>query len=326
MIKRKLEEAQPVAYQTLLNALQHKKLAHAYLFVGAKGTPKKETALLVAQSLMCENTENGWACEVCDCCRRIAEGSYTDVVVLDGSEKSIKKESILNLQEQFSKTALEQGGKKVYILDYAENATTEALNSLLKFLEEPNGQDTFAVLTIESVDRLLPTIVSRCQLIPFKPMEAQRYYEMAMDEGLDELDSYLLSYLVKDVSLMKSVQEMEEYQMALVAMQQFVKEFPNALDRFLVWYQKEMLGDKEKEKTVFKFFLDLLILFFRDVVANQFDKQGWYYKHVMQLKEKTFPYDRLMLILLESKDKCNRPYHLSLLVEQTLYQIKEVLK
>ncbi len=326
MIKEKLRQTQPVAYQTLQNALVSQKLAHAYLFVGMRGTPKKEAAILVVQSLMCDYAEDGFACEQCENCLRIKEGNYTDVIFLDGSEKSIKKESILNLQEQFSKTALEKGGKKVYILDYAENATTEALNSLLKFLEEPSGQDTFAILTIESVDRLLTTIVSRCQLIPFKPMEAKQYYDEGVAAGMAELDSYLLSNLVKDSDLMQSAQEQEAYQKAIVAAERFTKDFENNIDRFLVWYQVEMLNDKEIEKATFRYFLEISTLFFRDVVANQFNQDGWYYQRVMELKKKNYAYEKLILVLLESKDKGNRPYHLSLLVEQTLYQIKEALK
>lgn len=326
MMKDRLRETQPIAYQTLHHAIQNQKIAHAYLFVGMKGTPKKETALLMAQSLVCEHLIDGLACEQCDDCRRIAENQYTDVVLLDGSENSIKKESILHLQEQFSKTALEKSGKKVYILDYAENATPEALNSLLKFLEEPSGQNTFAILTVESVDRLLDTIVSRCQIIPFKPLESSTYYQEGLHLGMDELDSYLLSQLVKDSDSMVEIQKQEDYSSAVEALQQFTIDFPRDLDHFLVWFESEVLGSKEKDKTIFKWFLEVTALFFRDVVATSFEKEGWYYQRVMEMKAKQYPYDKIILILLESKDKCNRPFHLSLLVEQTIYQIKEVLR
>ena len=146
MFKDILREQQPVVYHTLRNALEHNRLAHAYMFSGPSGTPKKETAYLLAQSLVCR--ESGFACEVCDTCERIAHNEYADMIYLDGTSVSIKKDDILKLQHAFAKTGLEKTGKKIYVLDHAENATPDALNSLLKFLEEP-GSDMIAILIVE---------------------------------------------------------------------------------------------------------------------------------------------------------------------------------
>ena len=83
MFKDILREQQPVVYHTLGNALEHNRLAHAYMFSGPSGTPKKETAYLLAQSLVCR--ESGFACEVCDTCERIAHNEYADMIYLDGT-------------------------------------------------------------------------------------------------------------------------------------------------------------------------------------------------------------------------------------------------
>ena len=103
----RLQAQQPVVYQTLKHALMQKKLAHAFLFVGQKGTPRLETALLLAQSRICQHVHDGFACEECIDCQRIAEGNYADLILLDGASKSIKKEEIRSLQERFNKTGLE---------------------------------------------------------------------------------------------------------------------------------------------------------------------------------------------------------------------------
>lgn len=325
MIKDKIIKTQPIVYKTLTNAIQSKKFAHAYLFTGPKGTPKKEAALWFAQNLVCENQVDGFACEQCDSCRRISEENYADLIVLDGTKTSIKKDSILQLQDQFAKTALEKSGKKFYILDTAENATTEALNSLLKFLEEPNGQDTQAILIVDSIDRLLPTIISRCQIIPFKPLKSENYYNEAIQDGMDELDSYILSNLVKDIDIMKQMQETEDYQVALAATERFVSTFDREIDRFLVWFETEVLGSKEKDKDIYRLFLDICLLFFRDVVSNKEGQGSWFEREVKRVGHKNMEIDKILLILLESKDKCNRSYNLQLLIEQMIYQIKEVL-
>ena len=75
----------------------------------------------------------------------------------------------------------------IYVLDHAENATPDALNSLLKFLEEP-GSDMIAILIVEQLDRVLPTIISRCQNIPFTPLRASQCYA-AVQEELEVLDA-----------------------------------------------------------------------------------------------------------------------------------------
>lgn len=325
MIRDKLQETQPIVYQTLSNAIKNKKFAHAYLFTGVKGTPKKDAALWFAQNLICEHHVDGFACEVCDECRRIKENTYADLIYLDGNDATIKKDSILNLQEQFSKTALEKSGKKFYVLDMAENATTEALNSLLKFLEEPNGQDTQAILIVDSIDRLLPTIISRCQIIPFKPLNVEHYYEKGLDSGLSTLDSYILSHIVKDVDTMKEMSETEEYQTGMVVAERFVTLFDVDIHRFLVWFETEILGNKDKDKENVKMFLEILLIFFRDVVSNKENQTGWFEREVVRVSNKNISIEKILLILLESKDKCNRSYHLQLLIEQMIYEIKEVM-
>lgn len=325
MIKDKLETTQPIVFKTLSNAITNRKFAHAYLFTGVRGTPKKEAATWFAQNLVCEHKTDGFACEVCDECRRISENKYADLIYLDGTDATIKKDSILHLQEQFSKTALEKSGKKFYILDMAENATTEALNSLLKFLEEPNGQDTQAILIVDSIDRLLPTIISRCQIIPFKPLNVEHYYEDGIASGLDPLDSYILSHIVKDVDHMKDTSETEEYQTGRVVAERFVSLFDVDIHRFLVWFETEILGSKEKDKEIVKMMLEILLIFFRDVVSCHEGQTSWFEREVIRIRDKNYPIEKIILILLESKDKCNRSYNLQLVIEQMIYEIKEVM-
>ena len=157
-----LARQQPIAWKTLSNALARQTFAHAYLFQGPAGTAKKEMALLFAQSVFCPHAEEGIACGQCDTCRRVAALEYADLSYIDGSETSIKKADILRLQENFSRTSLETSPYRIYIMDHAENATADALNSLLKFLEEPQP-GIIAVLISDQPELLLATIVSRCQ-------------------------------------------------------------------------------------------------------------------------------------------------------------------
>lgn len=174
-------------------------------------------------------------------------GTYTDCIVIDGENKSIKKEAILHIQEEFTKTALEQKGKKVYILNMAENATVEALNSLLKFLEEPSN-DVTAILIVEQVDRLLPTIVSRCQMIPFKKNKLSDTLKAAKEKGLDELDAYLCAKLAGNIRDIETVFEDENYQSARYLALLTIEKFKD--DPYEVLYEIQKEGFKEKKEMI----------------------------------------------------------------------------
>lgn len=191
MFSEEMKKNQKIAYRILYNALDRNSLAHAYLFVGEEGTPKLECAYYLVQSLLCEN--DIMACETCDDCMHVSTHGYADLIYVDGKTTTIKKKDILDIQERFSKTKLELKGKKVYILDGVENSTKEAMNSLLKFLEEPES-DTLAILISNNPDRLLETIVSRCQTIPFYKNN-EKVLEDELCSEMDQTSAHILSMI-----------------------------------------------------------------------------------------------------------------------------------
>lgn len=324
-LQERLKIEQPIVYHTLHNALKEKKLAHAFMFVGPKGTPTRQTALLLAQSLVCESPNGNFGCEECNACKRIEEGNYTDLIILDGQDRSIKKDEVLAMQERFSKTGLERSGKKVYILDHAENTTPEALNSLLKFLEEPQGSDILAILIVENQDRILPTIVSRCQILPFRPLTQRQIFERTKEEGIDETDSYLLSHMIRDLDQIKQVSEDEAYQNGVIMMKRFVQELPLREEEVLVWMQNEILGSKEKDKNkkIVSYFLDCCLQFYRDMAAMSSDSPAWMQKEMMASRQAGIKTEGMILCLLETRDKLQRAYNLPLLVDQLVVAIKK---
>lgn len=97
MNKEYLKKAQPIVYQTLSNALKNKRVANAYLFHGPKGSSKLETAILFAQSIVCEHTDfDGFACQECESCKRIENEESLDYMIV--SNDRIKKKDIVDLQ------------------------------------------------------------------------------------------------------------------------------------------------------------------------------------------------------------------------------------
>ena len=322
MIKERLKLQQPVAYQTLKHALINDKMAHAYIFSGPSKAIKKEAAYLLAQSLLCE--QEGFACEQCSTCQRVLRHEYADMIYLDGTTTSIKKDDIVKLQKAFQKTVLEKDGKKIYIIDQAENATVEALNSLLKFLEEPTS-DMIAILLVDQLDRLLPTIVSRCQIIPFKAMNRTQCFEMVKNE-VDIFDAYMLSNILKQPELVIEVSETQDYQHAKFVMKGMIDRYIKSVDDALVFVQLEGFNAKEKKygKQAFQYLVDMLYIFFKDCMQGNSIDDTWYQTKVSEMKLEKHMYLHILQTLMYAKDKVLFSVNLQLLIDQMFYEMKEV--
>ncbi len=321
-MKEKLKKNQPVAYKILENALISRNYAHAYLFVGEKGTGKLNTAYLLAQSLMCEH--DGFACETCTTCQRIKENNFADMIVVDGKDVSIKKKDILQIQERFTKTAVETTNKKVYILNLIENATAEALNSLLKFLEEPTS-DVIAILITEQIDKILPTIQSRCQKIPFKRISIQESLEYARNLELSELDAYICSHLVNNVDEIQTLSEDENYQNARNWALDTIDNLIN--DPYMVLFnlQRDAFNDKKgNDRIEFLYFVDILNVFFRSCILKEelCNDDTWKNAKNKYTQNQCI---QLMRVCMECKDQFTKSISVKLLVDSMLTKMKEVI-
>jgi DNA polymerase III subunit gamma/tau len=149
---------------TLLNALANDRVTHAYLFCGPRGTGKTSTARILAKAINCLTNGKGEPCNKCEMCVDITEGRGLDVIEVDAaSNRGI--DEIRNLREKVN-YAPNQARRKVYIIDEVHMLTKEASNALLKTLEEPPPHVIFILATTET-NKILPTILSRCQRYDF---------------------------------------------------------------------------------------------------------------------------------------------------------------
>ena len=259
-----LFQHQKILYRTFKNALSRDQVSHAYLLSGEQGTPLYETALFLAKTLVCDDP-HPLACETCWTCMRIDEGNYADLMILDGSKRSIKKDDVQILENQFEKTPMESKGKLIYLIHLVENMTAEAVNSLLKFLEEPH-ENVYAFLTTENEMKVLPTILSRVQKLPLKRISQQQIIQEAKEEELDAQDSELLSFFYNDADMIRKMSESEEYQIAHTCLNSFLEALENnpAEARYLI--QTE-IAPALKSKEMARFFLDLLSVVFQEILA-----------------------------------------------------------
>lgn len=187
-----LLQHQPHIHSLFSKALLQKKWSHAYLLSGKANMPLLETSTFLAQSLLCESP-SPLACQTCLSCTRFANGNYTDIHIFNGAESSIKKADVQFLFDQFAITGLEEANKQIYILHRIEFMTPEAINALLKFLEEPN-LDIYAILTTQDIEKILPTIISRSQVLSFKPTNILLLINSCENQGVSKEDSQMLAY------------------------------------------------------------------------------------------------------------------------------------
>ncbi|MEO6404183.1 MAG: DNA polymerase III subunit gamma/tau [Ferruginibacter sp.] len=151
---------------TLKNAILNNHLAHAFLFCGPRGVGKTTCARILAKTINCENrTTDGEACNVCNSCVSFDNGSSFNIHELDAASNN-SVDDIRNLVEQV-RFAPQAGEYKVYIIDEVHMLSAQAFNAFLKTLEEPPPYAIFILATTEK-HKILPTILSRCQIFDFK--------------------------------------------------------------------------------------------------------------------------------------------------------------
>ena len=153
--------------RTLKNAIARQRIAHAYLFVGPRGTGKTSTARIFAKALNCTGGPKADFDPEDPACKAIAEGSHLDVIEIDGASNN-GVEQVRDLRDTVQ-YAPAQGKYKVYIIDEVHMLSTAAFNALLKTLEEPPPHVKFVFATTDP-QKVLPTIVSRCQRFDLKPI------------------------------------------------------------------------------------------------------------------------------------------------------------
>ena len=273
-----LIQQQPILYQILLQSFQNQKIPHAFLLVGKNASLP---AHFIAKSLICE--DDILACDQCNECRRIDEHNYGDFIYYNGQDETIKKPQIEYIQDQFSKSALE-GKAKIYLMENIENSTSEAMNSLLKMLEEPTA-GIYAIFTCQNLNRVLPTIQSRCQVIQLLPSSQKMLREELKKEDISQDDVNILAELFTSYNECKEYIESESFEKLKEEVYHFIDDLYFHRDNLIINVQTHLLKEFSDKKNI-QFFLNMLVLALRDL---------FHVKHSMNLTYPSFKslYDRI---------------------------------
>ena len=180
---------QDVIVRTLRNQVKTGRIAHAYLFCGSRGTGKTTCAKILAQAVNCLHPNDGNPCGECESCRSIQEGSSINVIEMDAASRN----GVDDFRRIIEEIAYPPGDgkKKVYIIDEVHMLSPAAFNAFLKTLEEPPDYAVFILATTDP-QKLLPTVLSRCQRYDFRRIPAdliaERMREVFAAEGIQADD------------------------------------------------------------------------------------------------------------------------------------------
>jgi DNA polymerase-3 subunit gamma/tau len=160
--------------QALTNAITSGRIAHAYLFTGARGTGKTSTARILAKALNCEKGPTPTPCDVCDICKSITSGNDIDAIEIDGaSNNKVDEARELRSNVGYMPT---RARFKIYIIDEVHMVTQQAFNALLKTMEEPPPHVKFILATTDP-QKIPITILSRCQRYDFAPVSSRKIFD-----------------------------------------------------------------------------------------------------------------------------------------------------
>lgn len=300
MVIDDLKQNEPIAYRSLSNAFKNNKIAHSYLLTGEYNPLKIETAYLIAQSII--EGKNDFACETCDTCKRIRKNEYFDVIYVDGYSELIKKDDIENIMDEFSRTSLESSSKKVYILANINNATTKVLNMILKFMEEPSNTNTYGIFISDKKEDLLPTIVSRCQEIPFLTRDFSFLIDKYLEAGFDDVDAYLLAHILHRFDKEFDLND-PYYINAKEYVYKTIEELQNKTYIPVMFYKEfyTLFKDRDDFKTCVDYYISIMIKMIEDAIENKSINDSEYNNHLELLKK----YDlvKLLQIFEEASDK-----------------------
>lgn len=230
-------------------AIKNKRLSHLYLISGAKGSGKKDLAFNVSSLLLETDVE-------------ALKKGHINLSIIEPEGVNIRVSQIETLQIEFSKTSL-LDGYRVFILDQVERLNQASANRLLKFLEEPINKKTIGFLLTENISLVIPTILSRSQIIHLPSIDELELSNILKENEIDDLSSELLPFLSKDIGQLLNMSK-DENVISLI------KHFDNFTEALItednLWiYVDEKLKDIRYNKDQVKYFLQFLIVFYLDI-------------------------------------------------------------
>nr|WP_106782124.1 DNA polymerase III subunit delta' [Lysinibacillus timonensis] len=322
-----LIKLQPVVMKQLQTIFEKKRTAHAYIFDGANGTGKKDVAIFFVKLLSCLNLSENVSCETCRNCKRINSGNYPNLIQIEPEGQFIKIDQIRELITEMTRTGFEEG-PKFYIIHNADRLNNSSANTLLKFLEEPEGEVT-AILLTDSYQSILPTIRSRCQHIKFSDVPRAILMKKLKDQGISLSMASTVSQVTNNLETAIFLAKDEQFAHVRKTVLKLVEAIrKNVHDALFIVYEDWLPSLKEKSDT--ELALDLLLFAYRDIVAVKADsKTSLVYPDMLSsfreiALHSTFEQlSNQMQAILMARQNLQRNMNRTLMMEQLMLNLQE---
>ena len=262
----KYKDSQFVAYSLLFNAIKNNKLSHAYLIDTNHYDESFDFVLSFVKAIICKNHHTtSDLCDTCNLCQRIQNNNYPELKIIETDSNVIKKEQLLELQSDFSRSSLE-GDYRIYIIKDCDKMNKQASNCLLKFLEEP-VEGVIAILLTNNYSKILSTIVSRCQVVRLNNIMKLSDKSTLENFALVSCDNKdLFSQFMKD-------ETKEELINAVISFLDYFEE--NTLDILL--YMKNLWYNKFQTREDTRLALMLIVYFYYDVLKYKISNNEYFF-------------------------------------------------
>ncbi len=317
-IKSKVRKTNPITYSTIKNAKRTNTLSHAYLISADQRVDTSEVAELLLMSIVCIQ-EGVFACGECSPCKRIITNKYADIETLDGSKGIIKKDFVTNATDNLVQTAIESAGVKILYIKNIENANKYSINSLLKFIEEPQP-NTFIIMTTNDLNNVLTTIKSRSQILKLKPKNIEMLAEEIIEKGVLSKFSKVLANIY-----INAEDAYESFEGKFV---DYYKEVSNFMEELLL-NKKEAPILFEKiinKRTEYKLKFEIIIVYLNDIWRSKLGQPVHCIPSeaiINKYTETNFDYAKVIEALQEFKRSIGYNGNFDLAREKLILQIME---
>jgi len=307
MLEKYIEE-QPIVTKLLLNSFENNKLVQAYLFVSNDKSFLLDYAIAFSKKLITENYDE-------KICNMIDNNNYPELKIIEPTNNIIKKEQLLDLQQSFQvKPTL--GDKLVYIICGADKLHVSSANTILKFLEEPS-EKIVAILLTDNLNKVLPTIKSRCQNLIFKNKK---------EEELNKLDILLNEYKSKVYDKEDYAEQFNNLKENMVS---FIKQIEKLKIKEFIHF-KDSIFDIYKTKDEINILFDFMLYFYYDMLNFMISRKVIYMNDYLEdMKEIAEISDidkiqRKLQLIENTKIKLETNMNLKLLMDEFIIKFSEV--
>ena len=243
-------------------------------------------------------------------------------MILDGDKSKIKREDVEKIMYNFDKTALEDKGIMIYVINNIEAMNTVSINAILKFLEEP-GKNIYAILTTENESKILPTILSRTQILRLKTVNQSIIINEAKNAGINDDDAQILSAFYSDIERMKEAIESEPYKIAKQALDDQLNSLLISKEDAIFTCEK-LIIPAVKSIDAAKFYIKMLALSFQDLLNISVGSDivlSCYETVLKELAHRLTHLDSSLLMIMQAQSKLDLNVNIGLLLDHIIYEI-----